>query len=569
MQYESKPSVVVFYARVRRCQPIVQFVFTSALFLRSTTRALADIEVSTPSMKTPYNEAVSALNSLQTNAGALQEARNRIKANQPQKVNVEQTIKYLSRIGVTVKQLEANLSVIHVSGTKGKGSTSAYCESILRCHGYKTGFFSSPHLVAVRERIRINGHPLSEADFTRHFWNVYKKLEAKRDSNTDMPAYFKFLTVMAFNVFLQENVDVAVIEVGVGGEYDCTNILTKVPVVGITSLGLDHTSVLGNTIEEIARQKAGIMKPGCHAFIAYKQPVESLRILHDVARRRNSSILIAPPIDEYTYQGGKIELAMKGPVHKINAGLALQLAKTWMDLKNGKLNAIGYPKLLPGDLPLLSKAPAFKIDNVTAYALKTCTWPGRNQIITRKGKNGTYMYYLDGAHTAESIQQCVEWYLNTLKEHRRSVPRTLIFNATGDRDVATLLKPLVQCQFHTVMFSPNLVSTVVQATSDQANFMVTTSQQMERCVTNKNMWLALEKQNPRIGAAKIVMTCPTVTDTLKYIESQSSEHDILVTGSLHLIGAVLSILDPDLSISTNASCYKNMTSNLNSTSDTL
>lgn len=84
-----------------------------------------------------------------------------------------------------MQQIEDKLSVIHVSGTKGKGSTSAYCEAILRCHGYKTGFFSSPHLVAVRERIRINGLPLSEADFTRYFWNVYKKLEAKRVNGKD------------------------------------------------------------------------------------------------------------------------------------------------------------------------------------------------------------------------------------------------------------------------------------------------------------------------------------------------------------------------------------------------
>lgn len=569
MRYELRSSVAVFYTRVRRRQLIVKFVFASALFLRATTRAATDTEVSSSTMKTAYSEAVSALNSLQTNARALQESRTRIQANQSQKVNVDKTIKYLSRIDVTVQQLEEKLSVIHVSGTKGKGSTSAYCESILRCHGYKTGFYSSPHLVAVRERIRINGHPLSEADFTNHFWNVYKKLEAKRDNDTDMPAYFKFLTVMAFNVFLQENVDVAVIEVGVGGEYDCTNILTKVPVVGIASLGLDHTSILGNTIEEIARQKAGIMKPGCHAFIAHRQPVESLRILHDIAFHRNSSIMIAPPVDEYTYRGGKIELAMKGPVHKINAGLALQLAKAWMDLKSGKLTATGYPVLMPGELHVLSKAPAFEIDNATAYALKTCTWPGRNQIITRKGKNGTYMYYLDGAHTAESIQQCVEWYLNTVKEHGGSVPRTLIFNATGDRDVAILLKPLVQCHFHTVLFSPNLVTTVVQASSDQANFMVTSSQQAERCVTNKNIWLTFEKQNPCIDAAKTVMTVPTVVDALKYIESQSGKHNILATGSLHLVGSVLSILDPDLSISMNAASYKNMTSHSNSTSSTL
>lgn len=152
------------------------------------------------------------------------------------------------RCDVEVQKLDEKLSVIHVSGTKGKGSTCAYCESILQNYGMKTGFFSSPHLVSVRERIRVDGQPISRKQFARCFWDVHQKLGGvqvswlswidwncsiaklyyfQKEKNTakEMPPYFMFLTIMALKIFLEEQVDVAILEVGIGGEYDYTNIL--------------------------------------------------------------------------------------------------------------------------------------------------------------------------------------------------------------------------------------------------------------------------------------------------------------------------------------------------------
>lgn len=110
------------------------------------------------------------------------------------------------------------LSAVHIAGTKGKGSTCAFLESILRHSGYKTGFYSSPHLVSVRERIALNGKPISHELFARHFWECWDRLQSTMTpEHPEMPSYFRFLTLMAFKVFLEEKVDIAIIETGVGG----------------------------------------------------------------------------------------------------------------------------------------------------------------------------------------------------------------------------------------------------------------------------------------------------------------------------------------------------------------
>jgi folylpolyglutamate synthase len=162
-------------------------------------------------------------------------------------------------------------NAVHIAGTKGKGSTSAFVESILRHYHasqspnggfpFKTGLYTSPHLLEVRERIRINGQPLSQLDFAHYFFECWDKLTATcAGSGTTMPTYFRFLTLMAFHVFLREKVDAAVVEVGIGGAYDATNILEKPAVCGVSSLGFDHQAILGETLPEIAWHKCGIFK---------------------------------------------------------------------------------------------------------------------------------------------------------------------------------------------------------------------------------------------------------------------------------------------------------------------
>jgi folylpolyglutamate synthase len=244
-----------------------------------------------------YRVAISTLNGLQTNAAVLEQIRRRGDDRMVSEYNRMQ--QYLERVGIAPADL-AQLNAVHVSGTKGKGSVCAMTESILRCHGFKTGLYVSPHLLEVRERIRLNGQPLSREEFVSYFWDVYSKLNNTRHLYNDaMPSYFRFLTVMAFSVFLSNKVDVAVVEVGIGGTHDSTNIIEEPVVCGITSLGYDHTDILGPTLFDIAWHKGGICKQHRPAFTVEQRP-EALTGLSRRARELGArSLSLSPPLASY------------------------------------------------------------------------------------------------------------------------------------------------------------------------------------------------------------------------------------------------------------------------------
>ncbi|XP_021117655.1 folylpolyglutamate synthase, mitochondrial isoform X4 [Heterocephalus glaber] len=546
-----------------------------------------------PARTTSFQDAVRTLNTLQTNASYLEQVKRQ--RGDPQK-QLEAMELFLARSGLQVEDLD-RLNIIHVTGTKGKGSTCAFTECILRNYGLKTGFFSSPHLVQVRERIRINGQPIRPELFTKHFWRLYRRLEETKDGScVSMPAYFRFLTLMAFHVFLQEKVDLAVVEVGIGGAYDCTNIIRKPVVCGVSSLGIDHTSLLGDTVEKIAWQKGGIFKPGVPAFTVL-QPEGPLAVLRERAQQISCPLYLCPPLEALEEGGPTLTLGLEGEHQRSNAALALQLAHCWLQQQGHQ--DLGELKMsrpsVPCQLPL---APVFQPTSHMRHGLQDTEWPGRTQVL----QHGPLTWYLDGAHTTSSMQACVRWFRQVLQCNQRppSGPevRVLLFNSTGDRDSSALLKLLQPCQFDYAVFCPNLTEVSSTGNADQQNFTVTLDQMLIRCLDHQRHWSHLDKEqdgpdlwgppqpsrpaplllaphppHPCI-ASSLVFSCvshalqwisqgrdpvfqpphppksllshPTATSGASVLQEAAAIH-VLVTGSLHLVGSVLKLLEPSLS----------------------
>ena len=188
------------------------------------------------------------------------------------KPGLDNTLRLMAHVGNPHEHLRA----IHVAGTNGKGSTSHLIAAALQASGLKVGLFTSPHLVSLTERIRINGQPIAEAD-------VAAFIEQNKDFlDTLQPSFFETMTALAFAYFVQQQVDIAVVEVGLGGRLDSTNVLTPILSV-ITNIGLDHTEFLGNTLPKIAREKAGIIKPGVPCVIGETHP-QTMNVFLDRAQ---------------------------------------------------------------------------------------------------------------------------------------------------------------------------------------------------------------------------------------------------------------------------------------------
>uniref|UniRef100_A0A182WAY7 Folylpolyglutamate synthase n=1 Tax=Anopheles minimus TaxID=112268 RepID=A0A182WAY7_9DIPT len=461
-----------------------------------------------------YENAILALNSLQSNFSVLQASV--LRKHKDDCKHINDTIKYLDRVGLTLQRLDT-LPAIHVSGTKGKGSTCAMVESILRSNGYRTGFFSSPHLVSVTERVRLNGIPVATDTFSGHFWKIYNQLLALREHNQDMPSYFCFLTILAFDIFLREAVDVCIVEVGIGGRFDCTNVLRRTSTVGITSLGLEHTKLLGNSLKDIAWQKAGIVKPGSDVYTVPQLP-QCIDVIEQECHRSKANLHIVPSdLRGYCWAKKPSQMEDMCSIVEMNTSLAIHIATSWIR-KAQKVAQISGPLV---------------VTKQTVEGIDDCFWPGRFQRISYdSGKT----LFLDGAHTVESIEVCARWFNDKSKRDHK---RILIFNTTGDRDALKLLSTLLSTvKFDAAFFVPNVaVSGAMRADAINHNFPF--EQQMQRCRENRTCW-------DEYMQSKNGFVHESVDSVFAQIDKQFSsvlaDSDILITGSVHLIGAVLTAL---------------------------
>lgn len=291
------------------------------------------------------------------------------------------------------------MNIIHIAGTKGKGSTCAFTRSFLRTHALRTGFpariglYTSPDLQCIRERIQINDKPITEDLFTQYFFEVWEALiplgsggcaEASRQ-----PRYLQFLALLAFHTFIRENVDAAIFETHHGGEFDATNVIRRPIATAITSLGLDHVAQLGPTVEDIAWHKAGIFKPGAPAFTVTQEAGPS-EVLRKRAAEKNTGLTFVSSSNILPTNSRVLSV----PVQRLNCSLALELATKFLQLKGHALDADDISR---------------GIDNFS--------WIGRFEII----EQGNSQWFLDGAHNELSLEQAAQWFAKNV--HAAHVPQ--------------------------------------------------------------------------------------------------------------------------------------------------
>jgi dihydrofolate synthase / folylpolyglutamate synthase len=289
---------------------------------------------------------------------------------------------------------QQSLRFVHVAGTNGKGSVCAMLESICRAAGLKTGLFTSPHLVRYNERIQVNRRSIPNEEVIRGI-NQIQALISEHDLS---PSFFEITMALAFLYFLKSEVDIVVLETGLGGRLDATNIV--MPIVSVlTSIDLDHQRILGNSLAEIAREKAGIIKQGV-PVVSAPQYAEVCRVFESVAQSHHSQIQYAE------FPSPPFRLALAGSRQQLNAAVAVDA-------------------LAQANLAISPQA--------ITTGLASVFWPGRFQQVEPN-------LILDGAHNPAASWQLVQ----TWKECHRGTTPTVIFGGLKDKNLSQMLEALSQ-----------------------------------------------------------------------------------------------------------------------------
>ena len=406
------------------------------------------------------------------------------------KPGLENTLRLMAHVGNPHEHLRA----IHVAGTNGKGSTSHLIAAVLQAAGYKVGLFTSPHLISLTERIRINGQPIPEAE-------VADFIERNRAFLDELqPSFFESMTAMAFAYFVREQVDIAVVEVGLGGRLDSTNVLTPLLSV-ITNIGFDHMEFLGNTLPKIAREKAGIIKPDIPVVIGETHP-QTMNVFLDRAREcailgegletTDCRIWFA---DQCGYMRSRRlreapECELKGLYQEHNlqtAYVALQVLRNYSEISNLKSQ-------------ISNKALAFGFSHVCSLT----GLRGRWEILSMKP-----LVICDTGHNSHGLQYVAKQLKELTNPHI-----WIVFGMVNDKDTDVVMRLLPTGEkYHYIFTTPNT----------------------QRARTAEEMLALWGKEGLAINDPK---------EAIDYALKNADETDaIFIGGSNYLVGEALSIID--------------------------
>lgn len=315
---------------------------------------------------------------------------------------------------------------IHVGGSNGKGSTVAFLNSILKNSGYKVGRYVSPPIVHFNERFSINDLPISTKDLK----TIVDMLnEYFHNSNTevdfDEPSFFEIITIIAFIYFYQKDIDIGIIEVGLGGRLDATNVIKNPLVSVITNISYEHADILGPKIEDIAYEKAGIIKKNCPVVTGSNNP-KVLEVFEQKVKEKNTKLTVLDLKDKFNIKEKNLE-------HQV---FDLQLDDRYF--KNLELNILGTHQIFNASLAIktISLLPDFyKINEEAIYSgLYNCRWPGRLELLNRNPD-----IILDGAHNEDGMKNLVRFLKENVNENKKII---FIISILKDKNYKAMLKSI-------------------------------------------------------------------------------------------------------------------------------
>ena len=358
-------------------------------------------------------------------------------------MNAEQAIAYIHSVcwkgsipglGRTQELLEKmgnpekKLKFVHIAGTNGKGSTAAMTASILSKAGYRTGLYTSPYIYRFHERIQVDGVEISDEDLTE----ITEYVKPLADSMAQSPTEFELVCCIAFEYFYRKKCDIVVLEVGMGGAWDATNVIEVPEVAVITNIGLDHTEYLGDTVEKIAETKSGIFKPHGHAVVYRSTPsveavYERVCAERDVSLRKadfDGLVLKAHTLEGQVFDCGSrknLVLPLLGDHQLHNASVVLSIADT-----------------LIGE--------GWKISEQNIYdGIRDVRWPGRFDIVCRKP-----LFIIDGGHNP----QCIEALVKNIQDYLAGKKVVALTGVLADKDYADMYKPVMPLVDRFVCITP-------------------------------------------------------------------------------------------------------------------
>lgn len=398
------------------------------------------------------------------------------------------TIPGLERIQALLDAMgnpERKCKFVHVTGTNGKGSTCAMVASILRKAGYKTGLYTSPYLIRFNERIQINGEQISDADICE----LTEYVKPFAESIFERPTEFEMVTAIGFEYFARHKCDIVVCEVGMGGEFDATNVIPAPEAAVICNIGLDHTEVLGDTLEKIAGAKAGIIKPGCDAVLYRERPsVEA--VFEERCKALNA------PLHKADFDS----------LHLLSHSLEGQIFD-WERFHALRLPLLGEHQLHNAAVALTTarvlQKRGWKItDEQIREGIESVRWPGRFELMRKDP-----MFIIDGGHNP----QCIEALVKNIRDYLPGRELTVLTGVLGDKDFHCMYRDVAQYAKEFITITP-------------AN---------PRALTAEKLADYLRQ------FGKPVTACDVVADGVRLaIEHAGKDGVVLCYGSLYMIGDI-------------------------------